>query len=83
MTYKLNDQTIGQIAKCVQIAILTGTDIVDHLRQLELTVDEKTNSVGCCKEYLSTFNNNIEKMLQEAQEKQAPDTKSDEQLTLF
>ena len=35
-TYSLEDGTIAQIAKCLQIAILTGTDIADNLRQLEL-----------------------------------------------
>jgi len=83
MAYKLTDQTIGQIAKCVQVAILTGTDIVDHLRQLELTVDEKTNSITCSEEYLSTFNENIAKMLEQAQEQQNQDTNDDGQLTLF
>ena len=29
MQYKLSDETIGQIAKLVQLAILTGTDVVD------------------------------------------------------
>lgn len=83
MTYKLSDQTIGQIAKCVQIAILTGTDVVDHLRQLQLNTDEKTNSITCDPKYLSTFDKNIENMLKEAQEKQNQETSTDDQLTLF
>tara|TARA_E500000331_G_scaffold179416_1_gene172806 strand:- start:285 stop:545 length:261 start_codon:yes stop_codon:yes gene_type:complete len=66
MAYKLSDNTIGQIAKCVQVAILTGTDVVDHLRQLELEVED--NTINVSKEYLSVFNTNIEKMLQEAAE---------------
>ena len=31
----LSDEVIGQLAKLVQLAILTGTDIVDNLRKLE------------------------------------------------
>ena len=64
MPLKLSDETIGQIAKCVQVAILTGTDVVDHLRQLELETNDQTINVS--KEYLSVFNANIERMLQEA-----------------
>ena len=33
---KLSDEVIGHIAKQLQIAILTGTDIVDNLRMIEL-----------------------------------------------
>ena len=33
---KLSDEAIGHIAKQLQIAILTGTDIVDNLRMIEL-----------------------------------------------
>ena len=61
---KLSDNTISQIAKCVQIAILTGTDIVDHLRQLEMC--ESDGLINVTEGYLSIFNENIEKMIQEA-----------------
>ena len=33
---KLSDEVIGHIAKQLQIAILTGTDIVDNLRLIDL-----------------------------------------------
>ena len=33
---KLDDKVIGHIAKVLQVAIITGTDIVDNLRTLEL-----------------------------------------------
>ena len=65
-TLKLSDTTISQIAKCVQVAILTGTDVVDHLRQLEL--EENNGTINVTKEYLSIFDGNIEKMLKEAAE---------------
>ena len=37
---KFSDQLIADIARTLQIAILTGTDIVDHLRTFEVE-DEK------------------------------------------
>lgn len=33
---KLSDEVIGHIAKVLQLALLTGTDIVDNLRMLRL-----------------------------------------------
>lgn len=84
-SFNLDDKTIAQIAKCVQVAILTGTDVVDHLRQLQLDVDIKNSKITVTDEYLSVFNNNIERMLQEAAEKVEEANKQDqpEQLSLF
>ena len=33
---KLDDSVIAHVAKLIQLAILTGTDIVDHLRTFEV-----------------------------------------------
>ena len=52
---KLSDNTISQIAKCVQVAILTGTDVVDHLRQLELV--ENSGLINITEEYDSYSSN--------------------------
>ena len=83
-TLTLDDKTIGQIAKCVQVSILTGTDVVDHLRQLQLTVNTETSSITVTDEYLSVFNANIEKMLQEAAEKATEQAQNEpQQLSLF
>ena len=78
-TYNLEDHTIAQIAKCLQVAILTGTDIADNLRQLELEVKDD-GKIGVTEGYLNIFNNNIEKLLNDVQ---APITNEDEQLKLF
>lgn len=81
-TYKMDDKTIAQIAKCVQIAILTGTDIVDNLRQLEFKINRKDSQVTVTDEYLSTFANNVEKMIQELNN--TTENKTEErQLSLF
>jgi len=39
-TYKMTDHSIAHVAKLIQVAMLTGTDIVDHLRSVEFTLDE-------------------------------------------
>lgn len=74
----LNDTTIAQIAKCLQVAILTGTDIADNLRQIQLEV--KDGKVGVTDNYLSVFERNIERMLSEVQ---APTEPDQDQLKLF
>ena len=63
-TFFLTDSTIAQIARCLQVAILTGTDIADNLRQLELEIKHE-DKIGATDKYLDIFNNNIEKMLQD------------------
>jgi len=61
----MSDDAIAAIAKLLQVAILTGTDIVDNLRTLRLTVngDQVTVSQG----FLEGFEQNVQKMLEEAQ----------------
>lgn len=38
-TVTLSDQAIVRIVDLLQLALLTGTDIIDNLRTLRLTVD--------------------------------------------
>ena len=80
-TYKMDDKTIAQIAKCVQIAILTGTD---NLRQLEFRVNRKDSEVTVTDEYLKTFEINLERMMQELNDANNNQTETNEQqLSLF
>ena len=60
---KLDDTVIAQIVKLIQMALLTGTDIVDHLRMMMLDQDENDNLV-MNREYQKVFDASIEKMLQ-------------------
>jgi hypothetical protein len=78
-TFTLNDTTVAQIAKCLQVAILTGTDIADNLRTLQLELKED-GKAGVTDNYLEIFNNNIDKLLSEVN---TPSTGEDEQLKLF
>jgi hypothetical protein len=61
---RLHDNTIGHIAKLVQVAILTGTDVIDHLRMVSLT--EKDDMLFVEQEYLDVFEDQIQKMLNNA-----------------
>jgi len=57
----LADSAIAQIARLLQVAILTGTDVVDNLRTLRLTeVDGKLETSD---ENVQEFNDNLQTML--------------------
>ncbi len=64
---KLHDEVVRQIAKILQVALLTGTDVVDNLRTLDLT---RQDSVLCLtKSYKAQFEDNLETMISEATNK--------------
>jgi len=63
---KFSDEVIAQIAKLVQMAILSGTDIVDNFRMLRFKLDDTTLYLGDT--YKQQFTDNIEKMLEEIKE---------------
>ena len=62
---KLDDTAIAQIVKLIQMALLTGTDIVDHLRMMILDQDDNEKLV-MNEDYRKVFDESIEKMLQNA-----------------
>lgn len=39
MRYTFSDEVLAAVAQCVQLGILTSTDVVDHLRMLEVEPD--------------------------------------------
>lgn len=64
MSYRLSDETIGQIAKLLQIAIITGTDIVDNLRTIRLRTDVGGEFLDPTPDYLENFEKNLSKMIE-------------------
>ena len=58
----LSDDAIVTIAKILQVGILTGTDIVDNLRLVELVLND-SGALDPSDEFLENFDQNIEKML--------------------
>ena len=62
---KLNDEVIAYIAKQLQLAILTGTDIVDNLRMIQLVPEN--NELYLDPVYAKIAEENEKKMLEEAE----------------
>ncbi len=63
---KLNDEVIGHIAKLVQLAMLSGTDVVDHLRTIQLV--EADGELFLSEDCVAQTENSITKMLSEISE---------------
>lgn len=59
----LTDDAISSIAKLLQVAILTGTDIVDNLRTLRLV--EVDNKLTVSPDFVESFETNVQNMLNE------------------
>ena len=68
MTYQLSDQIIAEVSRLLQVAILTGTDVVDNLRLLEVQDDpDQEGFLVLTDAYTERSENNINKMLEQAQ----------------
>jgi hypothetical protein len=63
-SYKLHDGTIGLLAQLLQIALLTGTDIVDHFRTLQL-IDDGNGKLIPDPAFKDQFEANLQRMLDE------------------
>jgi len=66
-TYRIDDSLVAQLAKLLQLAILTGTPVVDNLRTLEVELDDATGYVTMSAEYKAGFDSAIKRMLDEAE----------------
>jgi len=60
---KFSDDVIAKIAQVLQIAILSGTDIVDNLRTMRLVVNG--DELVCDPDFLEVFEQNIQNMMNE------------------
>lgn len=67
--YKLNDELIYKIAQLIQLAMLTGTNVVDHMRQLRVEESsEFPESLVLTPEYKEYFDKVLQVMLDEVNE---------------
>ena len=62
-TLKMSDETISQIARLLQVAILSGTDVVDNLRTMRLVIQD--DALYPDPEFVDAFEANLQKMLAE------------------
>ncbi len=65
---QLDDSAVGHVAKILQVALITGTDIIDHMRMIRFS--EKDSKLFLEEEYQKTFDVSLDTMLQNAQDRQ-------------
>ena len=67
---KISDEVISHLAKIIQLGILSGTDIVDHMRMIRLQESEEDTLI-LSDEYRQSSDNQIQSMLEKVSEIQA------------
>lgn len=65
--YRLSEQFIEQLARTLQLCLMTGTDITYHLRQFRL--QDNGEEMVLTEEYLNYFDNMVKKMTADAEAK--------------
>jgi flagellar capping protein FliD len=67
--YKVDDNVIAMVRELVQLSLLTGTNIVDHLRSLVLEVHPEDNRyVTLCPEFVESYNRMVDGLNKQAEE---------------
>jgi len=62
--FKLSDEVVAQVARLVQLAIITGTDVVDNLRMIRVTASDDDESIlTLTPEYRSLGEEHVEKLM--------------------
>ena len=77
-SYTLDDTVVSIIAKTLQLALLTGTDIVDNLRTIEIQ-NNGDGTFGVTPNYNSQFEHWIAKMLEELEAHQNSENFTEEE----
>ena len=62
---KLSDNSISQLVRVLQLALLTGTDITDNIRLMRFVDNEGVLDLDA--EYFETFEANLKKLEEEAE----------------
>lgn len=79
-THKMTDHSIAHVAKLIQMAMLTGTDIVDHLRTVEFVINEN-GDLTPSSQTLTSLGSEIESMFTEIENAATENTQDDLQIS--
>jgi hypothetical protein len=66
--YQLADDTIAIIRELVQFSLLTGTNIVDHLRTIQVEYHDELGKLVPTVEYIEAFNEMISDLTRKVEE---------------
>lgn len=66
--FKFNDDVIAMVRELIQLSLLTGTNIVDHMRAIVVEVSpEDPRFLAITPEYISAYNSQVEELNKRAQ----------------
>ena len=65
MRMKLSDNSISQLVRVLQLALLTGTDITDNMRLMRFVQNDGILDLES--EYVEVFESNLKKLEKEAE----------------
>jgi len=65
-TMRLSDNSIAQLVRVLQVALLTGTDITDNLRLMRFVENESVLDLD--PDYQDSFDKNLQKLAEEAEQ---------------
>lgn len=69
--FKLSDDAILMVRELIQLSLLTGTNIVDHFRALQMEpIDGKAHLLAPTPEYIDAYNDMVKKLNEEALKQQ-------------
>lgn len=72
--YALSDEFIGQLRDLIQLSIISGTNIVDNLRQVRLEQSASDlNMLTMTPEYVEYYNRCVEKLVEEVEKMKKED----------
>lgn len=70
--FKLSDDAILMVRELIQLSLLTGTNLVDHFRALQLeSVAGKEHMLAPTPEYVEAYNAMVLKLNEDAEKQQA------------
>ena len=72
---KFSDELIADVARTLQIAILTGTDIVDHLRTFE--VENESGLIKLTKQSKERIEKEIQEMAARIEDERSTKSQND------
>lgn len=68
-TFRLSDDLIGMVRELIQLALLTGTNIVDHMRALVVEPGPDGRTVTITPEYVASYNQMIMELNAQAEQR--------------
>lgn len=66
-TFRLSDDLIGVVRELLQLSIMTGSNIVDHMRAVRVEVID--GAVVPTEEYIDAYNAQVEQLVKQAEER--------------